>query len=52
MTYKIRYSPKALKDMDNIWDDVLEASKDFDIAYKYLDELVDEISKKRGAPKT
>ena len=52
MTYKIRYSPKALKDMDNIWDDVLEASKDFDIADKYLDDLVDGISKKREAPKT
>ena len=27
MSIKIRYSPAALKDLDDVWDDVFEASK-------------------------
>ena len=52
MTYKIRYTPEAQRDMDRIWDDVLETSKDYDITSKYLKEMRNAISKKGKAPKT
>lgn len=52
MKYKIRYTPAALKDMDDVWDGVLEASKSFDIADKYVDEFADVIAKKRDFPES
>ena len=41
MNYLIRYSPAALRDMDAVWDDVYEASKDYDIADRYVEEFED-----------
>ncbi len=51
-TYKLHYSPKAQRDMEKVWDGVWEASKDFDVADRYVDEFVDEIAKKKKSPKT
>ncbi len=48
--YKIRYTPEALRDMDAVWDGVYEASKDTDIADRYVNDFIDEISKKKQFP--
>ena len=50
VAYKIRYTPAAQKDMEDIWDGVFEVSYDFDTADKYVDDLADEIAKKKKAP--
>jgi len=47
MKYKLRYSPAAQKDMDDVWDDVVEVSTNFDIADKYVEEFADKIAAKR-----
>jgi len=50
--YKVRYTPQAQRDMDDIWDGVWEASKDYDTADKYIDDLADIIADKKRSPKT
>jgi plasmid stabilization system protein ParE len=52
MVYKLRYAPHAQRDMDDVWDGVWEASRDYDTADKYVDDLADEIAKKKKSPKT
>ena len=52
MKYKVRYTPQAQRDMDDIWDGVWEASKDYDTADKYIDDLADKIADKKRSPKT
>ena len=39
MSYKVRYTPKAQKDMDKVWDDVLEVSREQDVASRYIETL-------------
>ncbi len=39
MKYKVRYTPQDQRDMDDIWDGVWEASKDYDTADKYIEDL-------------
>lgn len=48
--YKVRLSPLALHDMDNVWDGVYEASKSYDIADKYVLEFTEVILKKKDFP--
>lgn len=50
--YSLRYTPEAVRDMDLLWDDVYEASKDFDTADRYVREFDLEISKKKKYPLT
>ena len=50
MTYKIRYTPEAQRDMDAVWDGVLKASCDYDTADRYVEEFADEIAKKKQYP--
>ena len=52
MKYKLRYSPTAQKDMDDVWDDVLEASASCDIADKYVKEFTDKIATKKDFPES
>ena len=52
VTYKIVYTHDAQKDINDIWDGVWEASRDYDIADKYIDDLLDQIAEKKRAPKT
>ncbi len=52
MSYKLRYSQEALDDMDRMWSEVWEASQDFDIADKYLDDLRARIRMKTDFPKS
>ena len=49
--YRIRYSPEAQKDMDEVWDGVWEASKDFDTADRYVQEFANKISEVKKSPK-
>ena len=41
MKYRIRYTPAALKDMDDVWDDVLKASASYETADKYVSDFAD-----------
>lgn len=52
MGFAIRYSPQAQRDMDAVWDGVWEASKDFDVADRYISDLADRIAAKRTFPKS
>lgn len=48
--YKIRYTPEAMRDMDAVWDDVYEASKESDVADRYVNDFIDEMEKKKLFP--
>lgn len=52
MDYEIVYSPIALTDMDQAWDEVYEAPSDFDIADKYIADLRAKLKKVSKRPKT
>ena len=52
MKYRIRYTPAAQKDMDAVWDGVLEASASYDIADKYVEEFADKIAAKTDFPES
>lgn len=48
--YKIRYTPEAMRDMDEVWDGVYEASKEADVADRYVNDFIDEMEKKKEFP--
>lgn len=48
--YKIRYTPEAVRDMDEVWDGVYEASKESDVADRYVDDFINEIGEKKQFP--
>ena len=50
MKYLLRYTPEAARDMMDVWDGVYEASKDYDTADKYVDELRELIADKKQFP--
>ena len=50
MTYLLRYTPEATRDMDAVWDGVYEVSKNVDVADKYVNGFVDAIAKKKQFP--
>ena len=50
MTYKIHYTPEALRDMDAVWDGVWEASGSYDLADQYVHEFADAIAGKKEFP--
>ena len=52
MIYDIRYSQEALEDLDNVWDDVFNASLDIDTADKYVTGILQSIKEKEKIPKT
>ncbi len=52
MGYEIVYLPVALADMDQAWDEVYEASADFDIADKYIADLRAKLKKVNKNSKT
>lgn len=49
---KIEYSPIAVRDLDRVWAEVLEASASTEIATKYIDDLMDQVAAKRDFPKS
>lgn len=52
MKYRIEYSPIAIRDLDRVWNEAFEASKDYDITQKYLDELMDKVEAKADCQKS
>jgi plasmid stabilization system protein ParE len=52
MIYEISYSPMALRDLDNVWDDVFNISKDLDTADNYVNGIFDKIKEMENRPKT
>ncbi|MEE3420951.1 MAG: type II toxin-antitoxin system RelE/ParE family toxin [Lachnospiraceae bacterium] len=52
MSYEIRYSPLAEKDLDAVWDGVWEASQSIEVTDTYINDLIDKISEKKEYPKT
>jgi plasmid stabilization system protein ParE len=50
MNYAIRYTPEALRDMDEVWEGVYAASRSYDIADRYVTEFVDTIAAQRMFP--
>lgn len=52
MAYELAYSPVALADLDQVWDEVYESSKDYDIADQYIMDLRSKLKKICKHPKT
>ena len=52
MKYVIKYSPTALRDLDRVWREVLDASNDFEITQKYMNELIEKIEAKADYPRS
>ncbi len=50
--YDIEYSPESIKDLDDVFTDVLTASSSLEITHKYLDELQDKVESMAKRPKT
>ena len=51
MKYNVKYTKMAAKDLDRVWDEVYDASKSYDVAEKYINELMDETEKRADYPK-
>ena len=52
MSYRVEYSQAAIRDLDRVWNEVYEASKEADIATRYVDGLMDCVAEKRAFPKS
>lgn len=52
MSYRIEYSQAAIRDLDRVWNEVYEASKEADIATRYVDGLMGCVAEKRAFPKS
>ena len=52
MSSRIEYSQAAIRDLDRVWNEVYEASKEADIATRYVDGLMDCVAEKRAFPKS
>ena len=52
MSYQVEYSKAAIRDLDRIWAEVFEASKDIDVTERYIEELLDKVEKKSDYPKS
>lgn len=46
----LRYSPAALRDLDQLWDEVYAASQDMDTADRYLADLLAKLAAKSEFP--
>ena len=52
MKYTVKYSNVAIQDMERVWAEVFNASKDIDTTEKYIDDLMDTIDAKSDYPKS
>lgn len=52
MSYRVEYSQAAIRDLDRVWNEVYEASKEAAIATRYVDGLMDCVAEKREFPKS
>lgn len=51
MKYQVKYSKQAIRDLDRVWGEVYEASKDLDTTNQYINDLMDKIEAKDNHPK-
>ena len=52
MRYQAEYSEAAVRDLNRVWYEVFEASKDYEITEKYIDDLMDKVEAKADHPKS
>ena len=52
MSYVIRYSPSARRDIDRVWDDVFSASAGLEVAECYVMDFLDVTAQKRVFPES
>ena len=52
MSYIVKYSPLALKDMDAVWDEVFLTSQSYDVADRYVLDFADKIAEKKEFPQS
>ena len=52
MSYKVEYSKAAIRDLERVWAEVFEASKDVEITESYIEELLNKVEKKSDYPKS
>ena len=50
MKYELKFTPAAIQDLNNVYDSVLEVSKDTKTAEKYLKEFMELIQAKKTFP--
>lgn len=48
MSYVVRYSPSARKDIDKVWDDMFSASASLEVTERYITDFLDVIAQKRS----
>ena len=51
MSYRIAYSKAAIRDLDRVWTEAFEVSKNTEISKRYIEELVDKVESKSDYPK-
>lgn len=52
MKYNIKYSKAAIRDLDNIWEEIYEVSQDITITTNYINNLMDKVEAKSYYPKS
>lgn len=52
MPCNIRYTPQSQRDMDEVWNDVLEVSREPDAADQYVEDFAGKIAEKKIFPKS
>ena len=52
MSYQVEYSKAAIRDLDRVWAEVFEVSKDIEITERYIEDLLDKVEKKSAYPKS
>lgn len=52
MTYTVKYSRAAIRDLDRVRAEVFEASKDYETTEKHIDDLMDTVEAKVSFPKS
>ena len=52
MSYVVRYSPSARKDIDKVWDDVFSASASLEVTERYITDFLDVIAQKKEFPES
>ena len=52
MRYQIRYTPDAIREIEEVWDGVWEVSRDSDVADRYVRGLTEKIRNKELFPES
>ena len=52
MSCPVEYSKAAIRELDRVWSEVFEASKDIETTEKYIEELLDKVESKADYPKS